>query len=141
MKTKHYYGSMPHIIDEITKDALDFNMKNPRGFIRCERCITYALNGSRLLAIGYNQRKTHTFTKMYHEKLKNSIDAEADMIMKLIKNDNLTKVTDIVVFRGSTKPLNSYPCKICQGLLKTYLDSVRLWWYDYNNKEWKLEIL
>ena len=115
---------MPHIIDEITKDALIFNKENPRGFIRCERCITYALNGSRLLAIGYNQRKTHTFTKMYHEKLKNSIHAEADMIMKLIKSDSLNKVTDIVVFR-----------------LKTYLDSVRLWWYDYSSKEWKLDII
>ena len=108
---------MPHIIDEITKDALIFNKENPRGFIRCERCITYA------------------------EKLKNSIHAEADMIMKLIKSDSLNKVTDIVVFRGTNKPLNSYPCKICQGLLKTYLDSVRLWWYDYSSKEWKLDII
>ena len=29
---------------------------------------------------------------MYHEKLKNSIHAEADMIMKLIKSDSLNKV-------------------------------------------------
>lgn len=132
---------MPHIIDDIVEEALRFNIQNPRHFIRCERCICYALNGSRLLTIGFNQRKTHTFTKIYHDKLKNSIHAEADMIMKLLKNDILYNVTDIVLFRGTTKPLDSRPCPICQGLLSMYLDSVRMWCYNTDDARWHMEII
>lgn len=139
MKNRHYHGSMPYIIDKIIAESLEFNTLNSRGFGRNERCVAYALSGSRLCAIGYNKKKTHTFTIKYHEQLKNSIHAEADMIMELIKKELLKDVTDVVTIRGTSKILRSHPCKLCYNILTTYLPSVRLWWY--NGIEWEMKII
>ena len=141
MKNIHFSGSMPYIVEEISNKALLFNRENPRSFEGSQRCVAYALDGSRLLTFGYNQRKTHTFTRIYHDKLKYSIHAEADMTMKLLKYELLYKVTDIITIRGTQRLLNSYPCSICQGLLNMYFNNVRLWWYSEKEKIWKIHLI
>lgn len=137
-----YKGSMPKILNTIVNEALEFNRANRRGLDkqRSRLCVCYALCGNKLLTIGYNRpQKTHPFCKEYADNLKWSIHAECDTIMKLHKMNKMDYVTDLVVIRGCTKPCNSYPCSICEGMLKMYFNSVRLWYYE--DGSWKVQII
>lgn len=137
-----FKGSMPTILPEILELGLENNRKNSRGFSGGLRCVAFALDGSRLIGFGENKSKTHTFTKkLYHDKLHMTIHAEADLVMKLIKDKKIEKVTDIVVVRGTVQPLSSHPCEICSGLFAMYFTKVRLWWYDSGIKQWKVEMI
>ena len=59
----------------------------------------------------------------------------------ILKKDNIKKVTDLVVMRGTTKLLNSHPCTICTGLIKMYFTNVRVWYFDSNKNIWKCELM
>lgn len=143
IKVGHKFkGSMPAILEQVLKMGLMYNKINHRQFPSGLRCIAFAFDGSKLINYGENKPKTHTFTKkLYHDKLLMSIHAEADLMMKLIKYNEIEDVTDIVVIRGTIQPLSSHPCDICSGLFKMYFNKVRLWWYDANDEEWKVELI
>lgn len=70
-----------------------------------------------------------------------SIHAEADLVMHLLKNKAIDNVTDIVIIRGTTNLLNSYPCEICDGLLKMYFYKVRLWFFDVRKNGWIVKLI
>lgn len=136
-----FHGSMPHILNDIINIALKFNILHPRTFEPGMRCISFAFDGSKLIEYGINKRKTHPFTKNYHDLLHTTQHAEADMVMKLLKKQNLNLITDIIVIRGSKKPLNSHPCSICSGLFDMYFTNIRLWFFDSDHMKWKCEII
>lgn len=136
-----FKGSMPYILNELVFKSLNYNNKNPRNFPGGLRCVSIAMNGNKLVAFGKNTPKTHTFTKIYHDQHKMSIHAEADMTMKILKCNNNQKITDIIIIRGTEKPLNSYPCSICKGLLNMYFDKVRMWWFNADLNKWEVELI
>ena len=143
IKVGHKFkGSMPAILEEVLKMGLLYNKLNARQFPGGLRCVAFAFDGSRLIGLGENKPKTHTFTKkLYHDKLLMTIHAEADLLMKLLKSDSVEDVTDIVVIRGTKQPLSSHPCSICSGLFRMHFNKVRLWWYDADIKKWKVELI
>lgn len=143
IKIQHRYkGVLPHVLDDISNMGLDYNRKYGRGFDPSLRCISFALNGNKLLEYGVNKNKTHTFTKkLYHDHLLNTIHAEADLTMKLLKDNQIHLVTDIVIIRGTSKILSSHPCCVCTGLLKMYFNNVRMWYYDFDNNVWHCELI
>lgn len=143
LKIGHRFkGAVPSILYEAQRLSLNFNIENPRDFQPCIRCLALAFNGSKLVEYGYNKKKTHPFTqKLYHSKHKDSIHAEADLVMKLLKDDKIDLITDIILVRGTSQPLNSHPCEICTGLFKMYFANVRLWFYDSLKEVWKCEMI
>jgi hypothetical protein len=143
IKTQHRFkGVMPHILEEVTEMGLTFNRKYPRKFDASLRCIAFAFSGNKLIEYGVNKKKTHTFTKkMYHDHLLNTIHAEADLVMKLLKEDNIKNVTDIVLVRGTSQSLSSHPCHVCCGLFDMYFSKVRMWFYNYDTEEWHCNLI
>lgn len=138
---RKFKGSLPSILNKIADAGLEFNKKFPRKFIKEYRCIALAFNGSRLVGFGKNKKKTHTFTKIYHDAMHMSIHAEADLVMQLIKNKKIETVTDIVIIRGTTNLLNSYPCEICEGLIKMYFFKIRVWFFDADKNKWLVNLI
>ena len=139
---KKFSGTLPSILPEIIDVCKQYNKRNNRKFDPSLRCLALAFNGSRLVEFGENKMKTHPFLKeMYHDHNRMSIHAEADLVMKLLKRNNINKITDVVVLRGTLKLLSSYPCHICYGLLEMYLSQTRLWCYNRDNKKWSVNIL
>ena len=135
-----FKGVMPHVLKELSILALDYNRDHPRNFTPEFNCISIAMSASTILRFGANKYKTHTFTKkMYHDHNLKSIHAEADMVMKLLKFNEIKKVTDIITIRGTSKLLPSHPCKVCTVLFSMYFDAVRLWYYD--GKVWVVELI
>lgn len=137
-----FKGVLPHILQEVADMGIDYNRSNPRHFDGGLRCIAFAFNGNKLIEYGENKKKTNPFTKkLYHDHLLNTIHAEADLVMKLLKDNNLHLVTDIIVIRGTAKPLNSHPCHVCTGLFNMYFSNVRMWSYDFDNDKWHCELI
>lgn len=136
-----FHGSMPHILDDVIDIALEFNKMHPRSFEPGLRCISFAFNGSKLIEYGINKRKTHPFTKNYHDLLHTTQHAEANLTMKLLKHNSIKLITDIVIIRGTKHILNSYPCPICSGLINMYFNKVRMWFFDHDNMIWKCELI
>jgi hypothetical protein len=134
--------SVPNNLILLGKICKIYNKLYTRKFVSSLRCLALAFDGSRIVEYGENKLKTHPFLKkMYHDKNLMSIHAEADLVMKLLKNDVIDKITDIVVLRGTSKLLSSHPCSICYGLLQMYLPNVRLWWFDADIKKWKVKLI
>ena len=141
MVGRRYKFSLPELLNELVEEVINFNsQRDDFSGSTSFRCVSLAFNGTKLLSVGYNKHKTHPFTKKYHDLHKMSIHAEADMIMDLLKRNKISKVTDIVVIRGSTTPLSSKPCEICRGLIVMYLLYVRVWWFDDVSNKWNVEI-
>lgn len=137
---RKFKGALPSILNEIASASLEFNRRFPRKFIKEYRCIALAFDGSRLVGFGKNKRKTHTFTKVYHDAMCMSIHAEADLIMQLLRNKAMNNVTDIVVLRGTTNLLDSFPCHICEGLIKMYLTNIRVWYFNHTKNKWEVTL-
>ncbi len=138
---RRYKSSLPEMLNELIDEVMTYNSNRiDFSYSTCFRCVSLAFNGTKLLSLGYNKHKTHPFTKNYHDLNRMSIHAEADMVMDLIKRNKINKVTDVIVIRGSHQPLSSRPCTICRGLLEMYLPSIRVWWYDDVDQDWKVEI-
>lgn len=137
----HNIGSvMPFALETLKERALRFNRLNPRNFVSQYRCVSFFLNGSRLIATGTNNHKTHPLFKDYADNYRFSTHAEMAGIIQLIKMDTLDSVTDVVCFRGTRVPLPSEPCVRCMPNLKKFLPLTRLWFLDKNNN-WTLQIL
>jgi hypothetical protein len=143
IKIHHRFkGVLPHILEEVTEMGLKYNRCNPRRFDASLRCIAFAFSGNKLIECGVNKKKTHTFTKkLYHDHLLNTIHAEADLVMKLLKDDEIKSVTDIIVVRGTSQSLSSHPCHICCGLFEMYFNNVRLWYYNYEDDLWHCNLI
>lgn len=125
-----YKKAIPHIIDEIAVNTLIYNKNNPRNFLPCYRVLSFAFDGSTLITIGENKKKTHPRYKDYADDKRLSIHAEIDMILKLERMNAMKKITDIVLIRGTTKLLDSFPCSFCYPNLKKYFSLCRLWFYS-----------
>ena len=139
---KRFKGTLPSILPEIAAMSIEHNLKNTRHFDSSLRCVAIALDGSRLVEYGENKLKTHPFLKeTYHDLKRMSIHAEADLVIKLLRRELTDGVTDVVVLRGTRRLLSSHPCSICYSLLRVYLRSVRLWWYDAETKGWRVKII
>jgi len=133
--------TLPEMLKELSSEVQNFNLSRTDFHGSTSyRCVALAFNGNKLLSIGINKLKTHPFTKKYHDQHRMSIHAEADMVMDLIKTNKIKKVTDVVVFRGTTNILSSRPCSICRGLLHMYMETVGVWWFDSDKNEWNVEL-
>ena len=93
------------------------------------RCSAFAFNKRVLIGIGSNKEKTHPRFFDYAEANKTTTHAEITLLLNLERNNMIQKVTDIIVFRGVNKPLNSFPCKLCFAHLVDEFTNVRLWFY------------
>lgn len=132
--------SMPYSLDKLEDRALKFNAENPRRFIEQYRCISYFLNGSRLIVTGFNVHKTHPLCKEYADNFRFSTHAEMSGIIQLGKLNVIDKITDIVCFRGTQTPLPSEPCPRCMKNLISFLPMTRLWFLN-KHYEWVVKVI
>lgn len=138
---KRFKYALPEMLKELSLEVQEFNsMRTDFSNSMSFRCVALAFNGNKLMSIGVNKLKTHPFTKNYHDQHHMSIHAEADMVMDLIKKNKIKKITDVVVIRGTANILSSRPCHICRGLLHMYMETTRVWWFDSDKNEWKVEL-
>lgn len=141
MFKKKYKASLPLILNEITKQALKYNLMRDRwinDFERSFRCISFAFDGSTMLEFGINKNKTNPNYQDYTRNKKYSTHSEISLLIKLNKK-KIRKVTDIIAIRGTTKLLDSYPCPLCMAHLIDCLEKTRLWYFKYN--KWHVELL
>lgn len=124
---------MPSILDELIDISLNFNKNNPRDFDTSYRCIAYAFDGSRLISVGYNTKKTPGAKyKIYADDAKLSTHAEIMMLKDILKKNKENYITDIVVVRGTERLLDSKPCKFCLGFINKIFTNIRLWYFKDN---------
>jgi hypothetical protein len=139
---RKYSASLPYILDELGRGALEYNYNRTDLYPVSYRCIAFAFNGSTLVDYGINVNKTHPKYKDYIKEFKMMTHAEISLIigLKYMKKwQSFKKVTDIVLVRGRTKLLDSYPCCLCMKHLHETFSLSRLWYYK--NENWNMEIL
>lgn len=131
--SRHY--NIPNDLSKLTKDALAYNkIRNPE-ITNAFKCLAFGFKKSMLLSVGRNIFKpTKYFKNLYVDKHKMSLHAEIDLLLKLYKYNIKNKVTDIVLIRGVSKPLPSFPCESCEHVYTQHFTNISLWVYDSDFK-------
>lgn len=102
-------------------------------------CIALAKN--KIVSIGVNRPKTHPKFKAYADDERMTLHAEADMILRIDKNQKIDSITDIFVVRGVYNPLPSFPCEVCIAYItEKFNPSTILHYVDLNNN-WRAKPL
>ena len=111
---KKYSNNFQNCFEVVTVLAKECCCKPNEEFARSKRFCALAFHGNRLLAFGINKMKTPGKKYIdYPNNEKYSTHAEIGLLIKLIKENIVDEVTDVIVVRAFEKFYESKPCPLC----------------------------